>query len=276
MNPVPPIARSREPIFTMPAVVIASIAILIGIHAVRQLLSDISNLGLILDLGFVPARLSSALGTADPTAIVAAAANGEGEAAELGGAFARYVLGDPGLHPWSVLSYAFLHGSWMHVGLNSVWLAAFATPVVRRCGTLRALLLAAVTSLCGALAHWLAHPLGVQPMIGASAIVSGLMGAAATFAFERPGYDGEPEVAVRGVARIWHGLRRVVANRTALFFLGSWFVMNLAIGVLAQPLGISDASIAWEAHVGGIVAGLILFPLLDPGPSAWQRWPYGV
>ena len=135
-------------------------------------------------------------------------------------------------------------------------------------------LLAAVASLCGALAHWLAHPLGVQPMIGASAIVSGLMGAAATFVFERP-HDLAPAPA-RGIARVGQALRRVLANRTALFFLLSWFVMNLAFGVLATPLGIADAAIAWEAHIGGLLAGLLLFPLIDPGPQAWHRWPQGV
>jgi membrane associated rhomboid family serine protease len=114
-------------------------------------------------------------------------------------------------------------------------------------------------------------------MVGASAIVSGLMGAAATFAFDAPEAASETDVLpVRGPARIWHGLRRMMANRTAMFFLGSWFVMNLAFGVLASPLGIADAAIAWEAHVGGLLAGLILFPLLDPGPQAWQHWPHGV
>jgi membrane associated rhomboid family serine protease len=55
-------------------------------------------------------------------------------------------------------------------------------------------------------------------------------------------------------------------------FLGSWFVINLVFGLVAGPLGVTDASIAWEAHVGGLLAGLVLFPLLDPERPPWHDW----
>jgi membrane associated rhomboid family serine protease len=50
-----------------------------------------------------------------------------------------------------------------------------------------------------------------------------------------------------------------------VLFLGLWFATNLLFGVAAVPLGIVDTSIAWEAHIGGFLVGLLLFPLLDPG-----------
>lgn len=259
----------------MPGLVLATILLLIGIHAVRTFLSDMSDVGLVFDFGFLPAQWSVAFGTTTVADVVAAAGLGGGDRAELQSAIAHYVLEESSLRPWSALTYALLHGSWMHVGLNSVWLAAFATPVVRRCGTGRSLVLFAATAIGGAVAHWIAHPLGVQPMIGASAIVSGVMGAAAIFVFDRaaePDAERPPEGAV---ARIGHGLQRIGRNRTALMFLGSWFVMNLAFGVLAAPLGIADAGIAWEAHVGGLLVGLVLFPLLDPGLPDWRDWPRG-
>ena len=65
--------------------------------------------------------------------------------------------------PWTALTYAFLHGSWAHVLLNSVWLAAFGTPVARRCGGLRFLLLGALCAVGGAVAHVVVHPLSVAP-----------------------------------------------------------------------------------------------------------------
>lgn len=262
----------REPVFNMPSVVLMGILLLAGCHAGRMLLSDEADFGAVLDFGFVPAQWSVLAGWASVEDVVGAAAAGAGNLAELRTAFARYVVAGAEWRAWSPLSYALLHGSWMHVGLNCVWFAAFATPVVRRCGTWRWLLLMAVTALGGALAHWLAHPLGVQPMIGASAVVSGMMGAAAMFVFDRPEAREDPGMRR---ARFGDMLGRMIRNRTALLFLGSWFAMNLAFGLLAGPLGIVDAGIAWEAHIGGLVAGIAAFPLLASGPPSWQNWPRG-
>jgi membrane associated rhomboid family serine protease len=55
----------------------------------------------------------------------------------------------------------------------------------------------------------------------------------------------------------------VVRNSRAALFLGIWFATNLLFGIIAGPLGITDASIAWEAHIGGFLVGLLLFPLVD-------------
>jgi len=256
----------------MPAVAVGAIAVLIGIHALRGLLSELTDLGLVVDFGFVPAQWSIGFGFSSPEEVVSAAGAGSGDAAALREAFARYVTEQGSLRPWTGLSYALLHGSWMHVVLNSVWLAAFSTPVARRIGTARIAVLAGACALGGALAHWLTHPLGAEPMIGASAVVSGLMGAAATFAFDRSGSPYGPAPEGRGPARIVSAIRRILQNRTALMFLGSWFVVNLVFGLVAGPLGVVDASIAWEAHVGGLLAGLVLFPLLDPDRPPWHDW----
>jgi membrane associated rhomboid family serine protease len=56
----------------------------------------------------------------------------------------------------------------------------------------------------------------------------------------------------------------MLRNRQVVLFLAVWFVTNYLSAVLAKPLGITDASIAWEAHVGGFALGLAFFPLLDP------------
>jgi membrane associated rhomboid family serine protease len=270
-----PGTRRREPIFTMPGVVAGAIAVLIGIHALRGLLSDLTDLGLVVDFGFVPAQWSIGFGFASPEEVVSAASVGSGDAAALREAFARYVTEQGGLKLWSGLTYALLHGSWMHVVLNSVWLAAFATPVARRVGPARTAALAAACAVGGALAHWITHPLGAEPMIGASAIVSGLMAAAATFAFHRSGSPHGPAPEGRGLARIGSAIGRILRNRTALLFLASWFVINLVFGLVAAPLGVADASIAWEAHLGGLLAGLVLFPLLDPDRPPWHDWANG-
>ena len=58
-------------------------------------------------------------------------------------------------------------------------------------------------------------------------------------------------------------LRWALSLRSLSPFLGIWFVTNLLFGMVATPLGISDASVAWEAHIGGFLAGLLLFPMVD-------------
>jgi membrane associated rhomboid family serine protease len=176
---------------------------------------------------------------------------------------ARYVMEQEGAKLWTGLSYALFHGSWSHVLMNSVWLAAFGTPVARRCGVWRFLLLASVTAFAGALVFVLMNPLQALPLIGASAAVSGMMAAAAWFAFSRPvwlleGRLSEPHERPR------ESLAATLANRQVLVFLGVWFATNAVFALIARPLGITDASIAWEAHLGGFLAGLVLFPLLDP------------
>jgi membrane associated rhomboid family serine protease len=103
----------------------------------------------------------------------------------------------------------------------------------------------------------------VSPLIGASAGVSALMAAAARFVF-MPAYgrfwnrsDLVGPAPVQSIAEL-------LRNRRAALFLAIWFATNLLFGLLATPLGVVEASIAWEAHLGGFIAGFLLFPWLDP------------
>ena len=57
---------------------------------------------------------------------------------------------------------------------------------------------------------------------------------------------------------------QVLANRRAALFIGVWLLTNALFGALGTPLDVADAGIAWEAHLGGFLAGFVLFPLLDP------------
>ena len=68
-------------------------------------------------------------------------------------------------------------------------------------------------------------------------------------------------------------LRGVFVERRALIFLGIWLVTNFIFGAGAQTFGLSDAPVAWVAHVGGFFAGLLLFPLFDrPFRAASDDW----
>ncbi|MBV8841129.1 MAG: rhomboid family intramembrane serine protease, partial [Alphaproteobacteria bacterium] len=153
---------------------------------------------------------------------------------------------------------------WTHLGLNAVWLLAFGTPVARRFGATRFLAFFAVTAAAGALAHLVAYSGERVPMIGASASISGFMAAALRFAFQRGGplrFGRDQDDAYRVPAL---PLLAVLRDGRVVIFLAVWFGLNLLFGLGSIGLDGSDQPIAWQAHIGGFLAGLLAFPLFDP------------
>ncbi|MFN3888831.1 MAG: rhomboid family intramembrane serine protease [Beijerinckiaceae bacterium] len=258
---------AREPVFNLPGVVIGVLAALIGVHLVRlYALTDMEDSLLLRALAFVPGQFAFAF---DPDAIARELTRlaEEGDRQRL--AIAQFLLGTPRPQYWSPLTYAFLHADWTHLGVNGLWLAAFGAPVARRFGVMRFLALFAVASVTGALAHFLTRPLDLVPVIGASAAVSGLTAAALRFVFQPGAPLGaqawygplSPEDAARQPAL---SLGAAVRDRRVIQFAAIWFAINIAVGLLATPLGMSDYGVAWEAHIGGFIGGFLLFPLFDP------------
>jgi membrane associated rhomboid family serine protease len=137
--------------------------------------------------------------------------------------------------------------------------------VAWRFGAARFAVFFAVTSAAGALAHLLTHFGEFSPLIGASAAISGAMAAAVRFAFERGGplgfFRGGGERSFRVPAA---PLGQALRNPQVIVFLTVWFMINLAFGIGSAPELIGNGTIAWEAHIGGLLAGLLLFPLFDP------------
>jgi membrane associated rhomboid family serine protease len=256
-------SRAREPVFNIPGVVVGIILVLAGIHAARAWW--LGDVGLIWDFSFIPVRAALLFGV-DPipelTARLAVDPGNVELAQQL--AFARELVSEDDAKPWTFFTYAFLHGSWTHLILNAIWLLAFGAAVARRIGTWRFLALFAVTALGGSLAHLATHPLDVLPMIGASGAISGFMAAAIRFVFQ-PG-------APLGIYRLGEEdsyrvplvpLPEAFRDRRVVIFLVIWFVMNLGTGLAGTSFGMTDATIAWQAHIGGFVAGLLVFPWLD-------------
>src|ERR1700737_4025701 len=111
-------APRRQPIFNLPDVVVFLIAVLVGIHFIREnLLSPDVDFEALLTFAFIPARITGAgqVGGLLPS----------GQAAAI----------------WSFLTYGLLHADWGHVAINCLWLAAFPTPLARRFRPPRLLLL---------------------------------------------------------------------------------------------------------------------------------------
>lgn len=255
----------QEKAINLPGVVLALIALFAAIHLWRSYLPAREDFALLARFAFVPARLTFGFDAAGVSAAFNELLRTDPDRAQA----LRYFLGD-GAPRWSsLITYAFLHGDWTHLGFNALWLAAFGSAVARRFGAARFLGLCAATAVGGALAHLAAHRFDLQPMIGASAAVSGTMAAAARFAFAHrgalgpgggwPGEERHNAPALR--------LSELPRQRSAMMFLGVWFASNLIFGLTGQAMGLSDAPIAWEAHVGGFLVGLLAFGWFDPRPS---------
>ncbi|MGI6247008.1 MAG: rhomboid family intramembrane serine protease [Pseudochelatococcus sp.] len=250
---------AREPMVNAPGVIVAIIALLVLVHIARSLLAADVAVDVMLALAFIPARLTLLVDPSRAQAMFEAAFSAGAQQMAL----TRYILSEGGTAPWSLLTYSLLHGSWMHLGFNGLWLLAFGTPVARRFGTVRFLALFVAASIAGALFYWVMRPNDVVPMVGASGAISGVMAAAARFVFSAGGPVFFGRAAYRGVHAPAQPLVALLENRQALGFIVVWFVINLLAGFASGVMG-ADGAIAWEAHIGGFLAGLALFLPLDP------------
>jgi membrane associated rhomboid family serine protease len=240
----PSAANRPEPIFNIPAPIATTVAVLVLVHVARiVVLTDEQDVEFVLAFGFVPARYGGDLAIGS-----------------LPGGFAADL--------WSFFTYAFIHADWTHLGLNLAWLIPFGSAVARRFGAWRYALFMLVTAAFGAMAHLATHLGAIEPMIGASAAISGAMAAAMRFVFQRDGRlaffrDGALSARLPALP-----LRATLRDPRFLLFLATWIGLNALFGVGTITFGAeAGQEIAWQAHVGGFFAGLILFKAFDPAPS---------
>lgn len=147
---------------------------------------------------------------------------------------------------WATLvSAIFLHGGWAHVLTNSAFILAFGTPVARRMGSDGAGAAGffgffLVCGVIGNLAFAAFHPHSQALLIGASGSGSGLMAAA---------------------SRLMTPYRRLApfVSQPVIVMALAFLVANLIIAMVGWAPGAGDAQVAWEAHLGGYAAGLVLF-----------------
>ena len=232
----------HEPILTLPPALTAYVLLIAIIH-LRVLLPPEWEEWTIDVFGFIPKRYDTTL--LDVT-----------------------FPGGAGAKVWTFVTYSLLHANLSHIGFNVLWLLPFGSALARRFGPLRFYIFMAVTAAAGALAHLITHEHALAPMIGASASVSGTMAAAIRFAFVRGSFlsfsRGDADAAAKVPAlSLWRALR----NGRVLAFLAIWFGVNIIFGVGSLAIGMDEGqSVAWQAHIGGFFAGLILFALFDPVP----------
>jgi len=237
--------RRSVPAFNIPPPVTLLIALLVAIHILRSFLGRQATFEFLYRFAFVPARL------------------GHGEA----------YPGGSGAEIWTFLTYAFLHGDFVHLIVNILWMASFGSALAIRFGPARFYALFVLGCIAGALAHYLVLPGDMAPLVGASAGVSAMMAAALRFSF----VPGGPLAGGRGRREAYDvpapPLAVSLGNRRVLTFVILWFVLNLAFGVGNFGIAGEGSSIAWQAHIGGFLVGLLLFPLLDPVRADEPEFP---
>ncbi len=152
----------------------------------------------------------------------------------------------------------FLHGGWLHVLSNMLFLWVFGDNVEDRLGHIRYLLFYLAAGIIGSLAHIVSDPTSNIPIVGASGAVAGVLGAyLVTF----------PRAKVLALIPIIFFF--TVAEIPAVIFLLLWFVLQIFSGVAS--LGGGAGAVAWWAHIGGFVAGIILIKILAPKRISWYR-----
>lgn len=150
----------------------------------------------------------------------------------------------------TIVTSMFLHGSILHVAGNMLFLWIFGDNIEDAMGRLRFAIFYLACGAAAALAQALPDSHSAVPMIGASGAISGVMAAYLRL---------YPNVPVRVL--VWVGLFAVSRHVPALIVIGLWFVLQLVSAALSLGLA---SGVAFWAHVGGFVAGLILTPILLP------------
>jgi membrane associated rhomboid family serine protease len=148
---------------------------------------------------------------------------------------------------WStVFTSMFMHGGWMHLGFNMLFLWIFGDNVEDSMGHARYLIFYLACGTAAALAQAVVNPDSTVPMVGASGAISGVLGAYLLL---------HPHATIRTV--IFLGLFVTMMHLPALIVLGLWFLMQLVSAALSNS---GAPGVAFWAHVGGFVAGMALVP----------------
>lgn len=140
------------------------------------------------------------------------------------------------------IAYQFLHMGWVHLGVNMLSLATFGAPVERLLGARRFVLFYLSAGIVAGLVHVLCYLDSADSVIGASGAVAGIFGAVLM-------------------------LMRYVGSLTSLMpVAGIWIALNVFFGIFGGTPGAGSEPVAWVAHIGGFVYGLLAIRLLLPRP----------
>ncbi len=210
----------RTPLVTLTIIALCGIAFAWQLGTLAQG-GEAALSRLILERGVVPAELAAALGAGD---------------------LLSPAIGD-------VVTSMFLHGGWLHLGGNMLYLWIFGNNIEDRLGRPLFVVFYLVGGFAAALAQTAIDPSSAIPMIGASGAISAALGAYLVL------YPG-----ARIQSLVFLGFFYQLIAVPAVLVLGFWFVLQLidGIGALGIAGGSSGGGVAFFAHIGGFVAGMVL------------------
>jgi membrane associated rhomboid family serine protease len=205
-----PRTAGSEPILNLPPGIKYLSLVLLLCMGMRYILPDEMLYDIYMHFGFVPARYTG-LAALDWRAALAP------------------------------VTHMFLHGGWLHLGVNIGMLMAFGSALEKAIGMKRAAVIFFISGMIGAGVHALVMPTDAAPVIGASGGISGLFGGMLILMFRSGLLGGE-------------GYKRLI------FLIAVWIGISLLFGYTGMPG--AEGKIAWTSHIGGFVAGLALYPLI--------------
>jgi membrane associated rhomboid family serine protease len=150
-----------------------------------------------------------------------------------------------------IFTSMFIHGGWMHLLGNMLFLYIFGDNVEDRFGHGWYLIFYFVSGLAAASTQTYFNPGSDAPMVGASGAIAGVLGAYVCMF---------PTARVTTLIPIFFFFQ--IVELPAFLFLGIWFLIQAVSGLLSLGIGSDAGGVAWWAHIGGFAAGALLFPFL--------------
>jgi membrane associated rhomboid family serine protease len=152
----------------------------------------------------------------------------------------------------TVFSAMFMHGGFLHLAFNMLYLWIFGNNIEDKLGHVRFIVFYLFCGIIAAYAHAITTPHSHIPMVGASGAVSGILGAYILLF---------PRATVHTIVIL--GFFFTIIKIPALIVIGFWAIIQLASGLLST--GVDDkGGIAWFAHIGGFLVGLLTIKLWLP------------
>jgi membrane associated rhomboid family serine protease len=174
----------------------------------------------------------------------------------------QYGLVPDALHPSALITSMFLHGGWLHLIGNMWFLWVFGSHVEDAIGSAKYLLFYLLSGIASAVVQFATSFGSPIPTIGASGAIAGIMGA---FLALYP--------RVRVVTLVFIIVFITTLELPAAFMLLYWFAIQLLSGVSSfASISRSSGGIAWFAHVGGFLFGLLLIRLFAGSRTRYSQW----
>jgi membrane associated rhomboid family serine protease len=159
----------------------------------------------------------------------------------------------------TLLTAMFMHGGFLHIGGNMIYLWAFGPEIEDVMGRSRYLVFYMVGGLAAFVAQILINPVSAVPVLGASGAIATIMGAfLITFPHDR----------IRTI--IFLGWFITISFIPAIFLVGFWFVIQLFSG-FGSVLHKQSGGVAYIAHIGGFVFGMVVARLFEPRDRRARR-----